>query len=162
MGNESKKRPQTVSSKSWAEVDSNHRSKLQQIYSLSPLATRESAHSISSCIALTSQYYSIASLYWQDLFSTNKNDVHGPWLVATRKKKTATNAAFLGEGIFTMGYSKNYIMYWGVFTVIIIAWLPREVCTNFTKVYMRFCAISQRKIRPMHISMHERIIFCFF
>ena len=28
----------------WAEVDSNHRSKLQQIYSLSPLATRESAH----------------------------------------------------------------------------------------------------------------------
>ena len=34
----------------WAEVDSNHRSKLQQIYSLSPLATRESAH-----IILTSQ-----------------------------------------------------------------------------------------------------------
>ena len=31
--------------KEWAEVDSNHRSKLQQIYSLSPLATRESAHS---------------------------------------------------------------------------------------------------------------------
>ena len=28
----------------WAEVDSNHRSKLQQIYSLSPLATRESTH----------------------------------------------------------------------------------------------------------------------
>ena len=26
------------------EVDSNHRSKLQQIYSLSPLATRESTH----------------------------------------------------------------------------------------------------------------------
>ena len=34
----------------WAEVDSNHRSKLQQIYSLSPLATRESTH-----IILTSQ-----------------------------------------------------------------------------------------------------------
>ena len=30
-------------------------------------------------------------------------------------KKTASNAAFLGEGIFTMGYSKNYIMYWGGF-----------------------------------------------
>ncbi len=30
--------------KQWAEVDSNHRSNLQQIYSLSPLATRESAH----------------------------------------------------------------------------------------------------------------------
>ena len=28
----------------WMEVDSNHRSNLQQIYSLSPLATRESAH----------------------------------------------------------------------------------------------------------------------
>ena len=28
----------------WAEVDSNHRSYQQQIYSLSPLATRESAH----------------------------------------------------------------------------------------------------------------------
>ena len=26
----------------WMEVDSNHRSNLQQIYSLSPLATRES------------------------------------------------------------------------------------------------------------------------
>ena len=30
-------------------------------------------------------------------------------------KKTATNAVFLGEGIFTMGYSKNYIMYWGFY-----------------------------------------------
>ena len=38
----------------WAEVDSNHRSKLQQIYSLSPLATRESTH-----ITLTSQNDSI-------------------------------------------------------------------------------------------------------
>ena len=28
----------------WMEVDSNHRSKMQQIYSLSPLATRESIH----------------------------------------------------------------------------------------------------------------------
>ena len=30
----------------WTEVDSNHRSNLQQIYSLSPLATRESVHMI--------------------------------------------------------------------------------------------------------------------
>ena len=31
------------------------------------------------------------------------------------KKKTAfRHAVFLGEGIFTMGYSKKYIMYWGV------------------------------------------------
>ena len=28
----------------WERVDSNHRSNLQQIYSLSPLATRESIH----------------------------------------------------------------------------------------------------------------------
>ena len=33
--------------KQWAEVDSNHRSNLQQIYSLSPLATRESIHILS-------------------------------------------------------------------------------------------------------------------
>lgn len=37
------------------------------------------------------------------------------------KKDRTEVAAFLGEGIFTMGYSKNYIMYWGVFTLIIIA-----------------------------------------
>ena len=30
----------------WMEVDSNHRSNLQQIYSLSPLATRESIHMV--------------------------------------------------------------------------------------------------------------------
>jgi hypothetical protein len=37
------------------------------------------------------------------------------------EKGSAEALPFLGEGIFTMGYSKNYIMYWGVFTVIIIA-----------------------------------------
>ena len=56
-------------------------------------------------------------------------------------KKTASNAAFLGEGIFTMGYSKNYIMYWGVFTVIIVPWIYAEVCTNFTKVKHCFCVL---------------------
>ena len=34
----------------WMEVDSNHRSKLQQIYSLSPLATRESTHMKFYCL----------------------------------------------------------------------------------------------------------------
>ena len=34
----------------WAEVDSNHRSKLQQIYSLSPLTTRESTHMKFYCL----------------------------------------------------------------------------------------------------------------
>ena len=36
--------PRDIKEKKWAEVDSNHRSNLQQIYSLSPLATRESIH----------------------------------------------------------------------------------------------------------------------
>ena len=64
-------------------------------------------------------------------------------------KKTASNAVFLGEGIFTMGYSKNYIMYWGVFTVIIIAWTPAKVCTNLTKSMTRFWlfCISENKIK---------------
>ena len=34
--------PHNTSGVLWMEVDSNHRSNLQQIYSLSPLATRES------------------------------------------------------------------------------------------------------------------------
>ena len=64
-------------------------------------------------------------------------------------KKTASNAAFLGEGIFTMGYSKNYIMYWGVFTVIIIPWTHAKVCTNLTKSMTRFWlfCISENKIK---------------
>ena len=33
-----------VSSFWWREMDSNHRSKMQQIYSLPPLATREPLH----------------------------------------------------------------------------------------------------------------------
>ena len=41
-----------------------------------------------------------------------------------------------------MGYSKNYIMYWGVFTLIIISCLPFEVCTNFTYFCTYFCAYS--------------------
>jgi len=34
------------------------------------------------------------------------------------KKDSHRSAAFLGEGIFTMGYSKKYIMYWGVLQVL--------------------------------------------
>ena len=40
--------------------------------------------------------------------------------------------AILGEGIsFLMGCSKNYIMYWGGVTSIIIAHALKKVCTNF-------------------------------
>ena len=56
------------------------------------------------------------------------------------KKGSHRTAAFLGEGIFTMGCSKNYIMYWGVFTLIIVSPLPFKVCTNFTKVAFAFYA----------------------
>lgn len=48
---------------------------------------------------------------------------------------------FLGEGIFTMGYSKNNIMYWG-FTSIIISSNTVEVCTNMYKLIYFFCAVS--------------------
>ena len=51
----------------WAEVDSNHRSKLQQIYSLSPLATRESAHSVRTNV-LTRKNYNIVKSIMQDVF----------------------------------------------------------------------------------------------
>ena len=43
-----------------------------------------------------------------------------------------------------MGCSKNYIMYWGVFTVIIVPRFPGKVCTNFTKmmfVFYAFCIL---------------------
>ena len=54
----------TISERSdikWMEVDSNHRSNLQQIYSLSPLATRESIH----------LYHHQLSWLWQDKIITH-------------------------------------------------------------------------------------------
>ena len=39
-----------------------------------------------------------------------------------------------------MGIVKLYIMYWGVFTVIIIAWVVPKVLPNFTKIETIFCA----------------------
>ena len=40
-----------------------------------------------------------------------------------------------------MGIVKLYIMYWGVFTVIIIAWVAPKVLPNITKNEIGFCAI---------------------
>ena len=51
----------------WAEVDSNHRSNLQQIYSLSPLATRESTHFVKTYV-LTDIYYSTVYFNMQAFF----------------------------------------------------------------------------------------------
>jgi hypothetical protein len=59
--------------------------------------------------------------------SVNYNSAH-------TVKQTAKRLPVLGEGIFTMGYSKNYIMYWGVFTGIILPLVLPKVCTKFTKV----------------------------
>ena len=39
-----------------------------------------------------------------------------------------------------MGIVKLYIMYWGVFTVIIIAWVAPKVLPNITKNETIFCA----------------------
>lgn len=39
-----------------------------------------------------------------------------------------------------MGCSKNYIMYWGVFTVFIVPCVHQKVCTKFTKFNIFFCA----------------------
>ena len=55
-------------SRKWAEVDSNHRSNLQQIYSLSPLATRESTHCFGTHV-LTKIDYSTMFLIVQVYFS---------------------------------------------------------------------------------------------
>ena len=152
-------------------MDSNHRSKLQQIYSLSPLATRESAHvfNYDTCIVYHnrcdyasiffnysepphahSQNRTILVLYRR--YAANFAHMCGGWLYSSplenkkscclhasmthqlflfsivlnsyyifKLKRQPTFGCLLGEGIFTMGYSKNYIMYWGVFTVIIIS-----------------------------------------
>lgn len=40
-----------------------------------------------------------------------------------------------------MGIVKLYIMYWGVFTVIIIAWVAPKVLPNITKIETIFCTI---------------------
>ena len=154
-------------------MDSNHRSKLQQIYSLSPLATRESAHvfNYDTCIVYHNRcdYASIFFTYSEPPHAHSQNrtilvlyrryaanfaHMCGGWLYSSplenkktcclhasmthqlflfsivlnsyyifKLKRQPTFGCLLGEGIFTMGYSKNYIMYWGVFTIIIISWL---------------------------------------
>ena len=78
--------------------------------------------------------------YWK---LTKNKKAHGQSreLKMGSKKDSLSIAAFLGEGIFTMGYSKKYIMYWGVFTESIIPHPPRKVFTNFTIFRMFFCAL---------------------
>ena len=57
----------------WMEVDSNHRSNLQQIYSLSPLATRESIHAVR--YLLTMKNCSIDSCVLQGFLSAEPKNI---------------------------------------------------------------------------------------
>ena len=50
-----------------------------------------------------------------------------------------------------MGCSKNYIMYWGVFTVIIVAQEYKKVCTNLTKFEIFFCADCHFTLRDLRL-----------
>ena len=45
-----------------------------------------------------------------------------------------------------MGIVKLYIMYWGVFTVIIIAWVVPKVLPNITENETIFCTKLTKKV----------------
>ena len=55
----------------WGKVDSNHRSDKQQIYSLSPLATREFPQLCTLCVAqnffIIARKSEMSSLFWKNL-----------------------------------------------------------------------------------------------
>ena len=117
-----------------------------------PLAVRH------GCMATSSQGWRI-----RETPTGNRSrliEILSVFAVCIQSKKDRTEVtAFLGEGIFTMGCSKNHIMYWGVFTLIIIAWSADEVCTKFTKITTYFCALLQHppvcydKI-PLQVAQH--------
>lgn len=61
-----------------------------------------------------------------------------------------------------MGCSKNYIMYWGVFTVYIIARVQKKVCTNLTKFQTFFYAFFQlifRRFSAYNVTFHNAELF---
>ena len=58
-----------------------------------------------------------------------------------------------------MGCSKNYIMYWGVFTVIIIPWYYEKVCTNLIFFQGFFYSLFHRY--SPHVSLHFGILYNF-
>ena len=65
----------------WMEVDSNHRSNLQQIYSLSPLATREPIHKPMIGLEPITCWLQIScSANWAtSAYYLNKNRFHNKW-----------------------------------------------------------------------------------
>ncbi len=54
------------------------------------------------------------------------------------KKTACRRLSFLEKVFLLMGCSKNYIMYWGVFTIIIVHRSAQKVCTNLTKFEIIF------------------------
>ena len=64
------------------------------------------------------------------------------YVIQSKKDSSQGKTVFLGEGIFTMGLVKTYIMYWGVFTFGIIPLFLRKVCTNFCKFLRSFRVFS--------------------
>ena len=81
----------------------------------------------------------------------------------SRKKKTTfRTVVLLGEGIFTMGCSKNYIMYWGVFTLIIVPFSHSKVCTNFQKnshSFYSICIVHKFEIENTAYFLHKTMAF---
>lgn len=65
------------------------------------------------------------------------------FLITRVKKRQPPIGCPFKEKVFLLwGVVKTiYIMYWGVFTLIIVSPLPFKVCTNFTKVVPTFCIL---------------------
>ena len=64
-----------------------------------------------------------------------------------------------------MGCSKNYIMYWGVFTLIIVPFSHSKVCTNFQKKSHSFysiCIVHKFHGENTTYFLHKRIAFLGF
>ena len=58
-----------------------------------------------------------------------------------KKRQPPIGCPFKEKVFLLWGVVKTiYIMYWGVFTLIIVPSLPIKVCTNFTKVVFAFYA----------------------
>ena len=58
-----------------------------------------------------------------------------------KKRQPPIGCPFKEKVFLLWGVVKTiYIMYWGVFTLIIVSPLPFKVCTNFTKVAFAFYA----------------------
>ena len=63
---------------------------------------------------------------------------------AKSAKKRQPGSCLFPENCILFWCSKNYIMYWGVFTILIISPHPPKVCTKFIKMSFTFCQFSPR------------------